>query len=65
VRTDRHAALGGHRTDPAHDRRIAGVETAGDVGAAHDCQQRLVIAEGPTAESLTQVGVEIDRQLSR
>ena len=40
--------------------RIAGVETAGDVGAGDDAEHGVVIAEPPDAESLTQVGVEVD-----
>ena len=43
-----------------HDIRVAGVKTAGDIGAGHDAQHRGVIAHAPNAKTLAQIGVEID-----
>ena len=60
LRADAHAALGGQ---PAHRQqagRVARVETTRDVGAGDDAEHGVVISEPPDAESLTQVGVEVD-----
>jgi hypothetical protein len=53
------AALGGARADPTHDRRVAGVESTGDVGAGDDVEQRVVVGERPGSEPLAEIGVEI------
>ncbi len=60
---DRHPALGGPLGDPPQHRRVPRVEPAGDVRAAHDVQQRLVVAQRPGTEALAQVAVEIDRHV--
>jgi hypothetical protein len=36
------------------------METARDIGAGDNAEHGVVIAEPPDAESLTQVGVEVD-----
>ncbi len=51
--------LRGGGADPAHGGRVAGVEAAGDVGRGDQVQQRLVVAEPPGTESLTEISVEV------
>ena len=60
---DGDPGLDGAGTDPTHDRRVAGVEAAGDVRAGHDAEQGLVVPQPPDSEPLTQVGIEIDPAL--
>jgi len=60
VRADRHVGRDSPGADPAHDRGVAGVEAAGDVGTGDQLQQRVVIPHCPPAEALTEVGVEVD-----
>ena len=40
--------------------RVAGVESARDVGAGDHAEHRVVVAEPPHAEALAEVGVEVD-----
>ena len=60
LRPDHHALA--HRGDAreAQRGRVAGVETARHVGAGHLAQHGLVVAEGPAAEGLADVTVEVD-----
>jgi hypothetical protein len=37
------------------------MEPTGDVGAAHDVEQRLVVTQLPPTEALAQVGVQVNR----
>ena len=60
LRADDDPALGGRGDGAPDGRRVAGVEAARDVGARHDVEHRLVVAEHPGAERLAEVGVEVD-----
>ena len=55
-----HPVVGRRRADPPQRRRVAGVEPARDVGAGDDAEHRLVVAERPRAERLTEIAVEVD-----
>ena len=46
----------------AHDRRIAGVQAAGDVRRRHVAQDAFVVAELVAAERFADVAVEVDSQ---
>ncbi|MPM66088.1 hypothetical protein SDC9_112995 [bioreactor metagenome] len=59
VRADGDAIGGGHRQRSADARRVAGMETAGDVRARDRGEHRGVI-DRPTPEAFTHVAVEID-----
>jgi hypothetical protein len=56
---DGHPVLDGHPHGPVDRRRVAGVEPAGDVGAGDDLEQGGVVAEGPAAVALAEVGVQV------
>ena len=58
---DRHAPVGRRLAHPSQRRRVAGVGATGDVGAGDDVEHRLVVAETPHAERLTEIAVEVDR----
>src|SRR6266545_357750 len=60
LRPDRHAAPHRFGADPSHDRRVAGVESAGDVGTRDDAENGLVVTEGPDPESLAKVAVQVE-----
>ncbi len=55
--TDHYAGLHGFAAGAADDRGIAGVETAGHVGAGHGLEHRRVVAQRPAAEGLADVAV--------
>ena len=57
---DPHIARGRDRADPQHRDRVTGVEAAGHVRAGDHVEQGVVVAEGPDAEALAEIGVEID-----
>ena len=57
--TDRDAASRRSAAHALHDRRIAGVKAARDVGTRDDVQERVVVAEHPPPEALAKIGVEI------
>jgi hypothetical protein len=59
LRPDRDPALDGALAHASHGDAVAGVEAAGHVGARHDVEQGVVVAELPAAEALTEVGVEV------
>ncbi|GEM_PF-3878493 len=63
--TDDHSTLGRLGTHPAQDVGVARVESAGHVGAGDDPQQGFVVAEGPDAEPLAEITVEIDGRAHR
>ena len=60
LRADAHPLRRGPVADRTQDGGVTGVEAAGDVGARDDLEQRVVVAERPLPEPLTEVGVEID-----
>ena len=64
MRPDADAARRGFPHRAVHQARVAGVEARGDVGGADQRQQRLVagLANGPSAETLAHVAVDIDGQ---
>jgi len=61
VGAHRDTALDAGRDRGVHDARVAGVETAGDVGGGQHVQQRLVVTHAVGAETLTEISDEIDR----
>ena len=63
VRADRDAVAGGRRAGREHDGCVARVEAAGDVGARHDAEHRVVVAHAPRPERLPEVAVEVDRAI--
>ncbi len=64
MRADGDAALDRCLHGAKDSGRIAGVETAGDVGAADDVEHGDVVAHGPRAKAFAQVAVQITSQLS-
>jgi hypothetical protein len=62
LRADRHPRGRRAGADPPHRGRVPGVEAAGDVRAGDQVEQGVVVPESPHAETLTEVGVEIDRE---
>src|SRR5439155_5019178 len=56
---DRHAILLGFSDDPAHDQRVAGMKTAGDIGRADDFQDPRIVADVIGAEPLSHVCIQI------
>ena len=60
VRADGHAVPGRALERVQHDERIPRVEAARHVGARDDVEHRVVVAEGPAAEGLGEVAVEVD-----
>ena len=60
LRADRHVVVHCESARLAQDRRVSGVETAGDVGAGDDAQHRSVVAERPHPVRLPQVAVDVD-----
>ncbi|MNR07866.1 hypothetical protein D3C85_1239960 [compost metagenome] len=44
---------------PQDTGRVAGVKTAGDIGAGHDIEHRGIVAHVPGAKAFTQVAVDI------
>ena len=60
VGADRDVVLDRHLARAAHDRRIAGMESAGDVGRGDDLHQLAIGAAGPRAVALADIAVEID-----
>jgi hypothetical protein len=63
LRAHRHAAGRRGRAGATQRRRVAGVEAARDVRAAHDLEQRGVITELPPAVGLADVAVEVHARL--
>src|SRR5690242_11515051 len=59
---DGDAALTGDADGVAHGCRVTGVEAARDVRRGHDLKQCVVLARAPASESLSEVGVQIDRE---
>ena len=60
---DRHAPPYRFGAHPSHDRRIAGVESARHVGARHQPQHRLVVAELPDPEPFAEITVQVEYHL--
>lgn len=60
VRADAYPLLDGQCAGAAHDRRVPGVEPAGDVRAGDHVQHGGVITHVIGAEALTQVAVQVD-----
>src|SRR5262249_33577238 len=48
-----------HNEGLVHDHGVAGMETAGDVGGAHDLQHLGVVAHHPEPEALAYVAVQV------
>ena len=63
MRADLHPACQREADHAVHDRRIAGVKAAGDVGGRHQRQHRRVIAHAPGAVALRKIGVQIDHHV--
>src|SRR5690606_14536522 len=61
VRADADAPGDREAGDGMHRHRVAGVESAGDIGGADDLEQRRVVGHDVVAEAFAQVGVEVDR----
>jgi len=60
LRPHRDAPLGRQRDDVAQRGGVAGVEAARAVGAADVRQERGIVAQGPPAVRLTEIGIEVD-----
>ena len=58
---DRDTEFDSEMAGPTHDHGIAAVETTRHVRRRDHLQQASVVADRPTAEPLTEIGVEIDR----
>ena len=57
---DRHAASLGRRGGGDHDRGIAAMEAAGDVGRRDELEERRIVTERVGSVALAEIGVEID-----
>ncbi|MNP11037.1 hypothetical protein D3C76_1032080 [compost metagenome] len=58
VRTDHHVPGQGQGHCLAHDARVAGMETAGDVGAVDVRHDLGIQAHGPVAETFTHIAIQ-------
>ncbi|MNI03913.1 hypothetical protein D3C73_568250 [compost metagenome] len=58
MRADLHTVAEGQADGLAHDARVAGVKTAGDVGAIDEGHDFRVQTHGPAAETLADVAVQ-------
>ncbi|MNI55940.1 hypothetical protein D3C73_1109210 [compost metagenome] len=58
MRTDLHAVTQRQADGLAHDARVAGVETAGNVGAIDEGHDLGVQTHGPVAETLADIAVQ-------
>ena len=65
LRTDHDPARGGRGDRAQQGERVAGVEAAGDVGAGHHVQDRLVVAQRPGPVRLADVRVQVHCGLVR
>src|SRR5699024_5701589 len=57
---DRHVPVHGRPDRTEQGRRVAGVESAGDVGAGDQFEHRVVVTEPPGAVALAQIAVDVD-----
>lgn len=64
VGADRDAPCLGGKNGVAHDNRIAGMKTAGDVCRGNQLHHRFVFAHGPGPEAFSHIAVQIDRRHS-
>jgi hypothetical protein len=46
---------------PRHRIRVACVKSAGNIGRAHDLQQRRILPHHPRAKAFAHISVQIDR----
>ncbi|MNY15717.1 hypothetical protein D3C86_1489440 [compost metagenome] len=58
MRANLHTVAEGQADSLAHDARVAGVKTAGDVGAIDEGHDFRVQTHGPAAETLADVAVQ-------
>ncbi|MNP81920.1 hypothetical protein D3C76_1804080 [compost metagenome] len=58
VRADAHLAGHGQAHGVTHDARVAGMETAGNVGAIDKRHDLGIQAHGPAAETFTHVAIQ-------
>ncbi len=59
LRADRDAVGGRRDADATHRDRIAGVEATRHVRRGHDTEERLVVAETPSAEAFAEIRVQV------
>jgi hypothetical protein len=60
VGADRNAVFPRQTQRPPHDVRVAGVAAAGYIGRIDDGQHGGIVAHGPRAVALAEVGVEVN-----
>ena len=57
---DDHAFFGGGLDGAVDAGRVAGMKSAGDVGAGNDGEHRLIISHAPRTVTFAKIAVEID-----